>query len=211
MTFSGSACKFGLFILCRLHQRWDDETERRNVLAEKHRRGRAARLVKAMKETRRKWSSDVGTKRSKHLHHSRPSKKRKVTEPEKGKNVNARGKASIPRCANASNNHQATSLVTQVKKKQNSRCRASNSSYSHRRPVHLTRDIGATDHSYVGSVLNPFQSQTTFHHRIAPPQFARRDMGSSSASVRSLPFRPYIDAATRPASQYKGFQFNHHN
>ena len=47
-------------MLSRLHQRWGDEAERRNVLAEKHRRGKAARLVKAMKETRRKWSSDVG-------------------------------------------------------------------------------------------------------------------------------------------------------
>ncbi|XVE82756.1 hypothetical protein DITRI_Ditri16bG0031300 [Diplodiscus trichospermus] len=85
-----------LYKLKTYRQLWDDEAERRNVLAEKHRRGRAARLVKAMKEMRRKWSSDVGTKRQKHLHHSRPSKKRKAIEPEKGKIVNARAKGSIP-------------------------------------------------------------------------------------------------------------------
>ncbi|XWS45295.1 hypothetical protein CRYUN_Cryun15aG0124500 [Craigia yunnanensis] len=200
-----------LYKLKTYRQRWGDEVERRNVLAEKHRRGKAARLVKAMKETRRKWSTDVGTKRQKHLHHSRPSKKRKATEPEKGKIVNARGKASVPRCANMSNNYQVTSLVRQVKKKQNSRLRASNSSYSHRRPVHLTEDIGATHHSYAGPVLNPYQSQTTFHHLGAPHLFASNDMGSSSAMVRSLPFRPYIDAWTIPASQHQGFQFSHHN
>ncbi|XVF59469.1 hypothetical protein PTKIN_Ptkin07bG0278500 [Pterospermum kingtungense] len=199
-----------LYKLKTYRQRWSDEAERRDVLAEKHRRGRAARLVKAMKETR-KWSPDIGTKRPKHLHLSKPLKKRKASEPEKGKIVNARGKASIPRCANVINNHQATSLVRQVKKKQNSRFRGSNSSYSHRRPVHLTRDIGVTHHPYARPVLNPFQSQTIFHRWRPSSQFASCDMGSTSARERSLPFRPHIDACTTPASQYQGFQFSHRN
>ncbi|XVE82754.1 hypothetical protein DITRI_Ditri16bG0031300 [Diplodiscus trichospermus] len=199
-----------LYKLKTYRQLWDDEAERRNVLAEKHRRGRAARLVKAMKEMRRKWSSDVGTKRQKHLHHSRPSKKRKAIEPEKGKIVNARAKGSIPRCANMSNNYQATSLVRQVKKKPNSSLRPSNSCYSHRRPLDLAKDVGADHHSYAGPVLNPYQSQTTFYHRSASSQFVSGYVGSTSAEVRPLPFRPDIDASTVPASQYLGFRFNHH-
>ncbi|XP_022739335.1 uncharacterized protein LOC111291702 isoform X1 [Durio zibethinus] len=230
-----------LYKLKTYRQRWSSEAERRNVLAEKHRRGKAARLVKAMKETR-KWST-IGTKHQKHLHQSRPSKKRKATEPERGKIDNARGKASIPRCANISNNYQANSFagmknqnsrlrvsntsyshqkpvhLTEVigftrhsyagMKKQNSRLRISNTCYSHKKPVHLTEDIGASQHSYAGPVLNSYQSQTNFHQRSASPQFTSYDMGSTSTMVRSLPFRPYIDLWTIPASQYQGF--NHHN
>ncbi|XVF17726.1 hypothetical protein REPUB_Repub10bG0148500 [Reevesia pubescens] len=170
-----------LYKLKTYRQRWTDEAERKNVLAEKHRRGKAARLVKAMKETRMKWSTDVGRKRQKHLHQSRPSKKRKATEPVRGKIDNAQGKASIPRCVNMSNKYQATSLVRQVKKKKNSRLRVSNSSYSHRRPIHLTEDKGATGHSY------------------------------ASTRVRSFPFRPYIDPRTIPASQYQGFNHHNYS
>ncbi|EOX91349.1 SAP domain-containing protein, putative isoform 1 [Theobroma cacao] len=196
-----------LYKLKAYRQRWSDEAERRNVLAEKHRRGKAARLVKAMKKSKKKWTKDVGTKHQKHLHHSQPSKKRKATEQEKGKIVNAQGKASIPRRANMSKNYQATSLVGQVKKKQNSRLRVSNSSYSHRKPVHFTENKGATCHSYAGPVLNPYKSQ----HRNAPLHFASYDMGSTSTMVRSLPFRPYVDEWTVPASQYQGFNFNNHS
>ncbi|OMP02068.1 hypothetical protein COLO4_11378 [Corchorus olitorius] len=49
-----------LYKLKTYRQRWSDEAERRKVLAEKHRRGDAARLVKAMNQARRNWSTDVG-------------------------------------------------------------------------------------------------------------------------------------------------------
>ncbi|XP_021300748.1 zinc finger CCCH domain-containing protein 62 isoform X2 [Herrania umbratica] len=208
-----------LYKLKTYRQRWSDEAERRNVLAEKHRRGKAARLVKAMKKSNKKWTKDAGTKQQKHLHHSQPLKKRKATEQEKGKIVNAQGKASIPRRANMSKNYQATSLVGQVKKKQNSRLRVSKSSYSHRKPVSFTENKGATCHSYGGPVPNPYRSQTKCQHRNAtkcqhrnaPLHFASYDMGSTSTMVRSLPFRPYVDEWTVPASQYQGFNFNNHS
>ncbi|KAL4376500.1 hypothetical protein GQ457_02G007740 [Hibiscus cannabinus] len=72
-----------LYKLRTHRQRWCDEAERRNVLAEKHKRGKAARLVKAM-ESIRKWSADVGTKHPRRSHQSRPSE-----------NIRALGRAKI--------------------------------------------------------------------------------------------------------------------
>ncbi|KAK9038778.1 hypothetical protein V6N11_023632 [Hibiscus sabdariffa] len=72
-----------LYKLRTYRQRWCDEAERRNVLAEKHKRGKAARLVKAM-ESIRKWSADVGTKHPRRSHQSRPSE-----------NIRALGRAKI--------------------------------------------------------------------------------------------------------------------
>ncbi|TYI50070.1 hypothetical protein E1A91_D12G076900v1 [Gossypium mustelinum] len=109
-----------LYKLKTYRQHWSDEAERKHVLAEKHKRGNAARLVKAMKRTR-KWSTDVGTKCQKHSHQSRPSKKRKTTEPDRGKINNPRRKTPIPRCPSMGNNYQVSSPVGKVKKKQNSR------------------------------------------------------------------------------------------
>ncbi|TYI50069.1 hypothetical protein E1A91_D12G076900v1 [Gossypium mustelinum] len=108
-----------LYKLKTYRQHWSDEAERKHVLAEKHKRGNAARLVKAMKRTR-KWSTDVGTKCQKHSHQSRPSKKRKTTEPDRGKINNPRRKTPIPRCPSMGNNYQVSSPVGKVKKKQNS-------------------------------------------------------------------------------------------
>ncbi|PPD81356.1 hypothetical protein GOBAR_DD21715 [Gossypium barbadense] len=183
---------------------WSDEAERKHVLAEKHKRGNAARLVKAMKRTR-KWSTDVGTKCQKHSHQSRPSKKRKTTEPDRGKINNPRRKTPIPRCPSMGNNYQVSSPVGKVKKKQNSRLRVSNTSYSYEKPVHFAKDTGAFHHSYAGTILNPYQPQRNFNHQSAPHGFSSYNIGSTSTMVRSLPFRPYVDPWTIPASQNQQF------
>ncbi|OMO56733.1 hypothetical protein CCACVL1_26331 [Corchorus capsularis] len=200
-----------LYKLKTYRQRWSDEAERRKVLAEKHRRGDAARLVKTMNQARRNWSTDVGAKRKMHLCNSRPLKKRKPTEPEKGKLVNTRGKASIPRHANMSNKFQATSQGRQVNKKQKSRSRVSNSSYSHQKPVHLSEGVGAAHYSCADPVPSRYHSETRSNHRSTPVQFASYNMGSTSSMVRPLPFRPYIDSWTRPSAQYRESKFNHHS
>ncbi|MBA0804779.1 hypothetical protein Gohar_004346 [Gossypium harknessii] len=183
---------------------WSDEAERKHVLAEKHKRGNAARLVKAMKRTR-KWSTDVGTKCQKHSHQSRPSKKRKTTEPDRVKINNPRRKTPIPRCPSMGNNYQVSSPVGKVKKKQNSRLRVSNTSYSYEKPVHFAKDTGAFHHSYAGTILNPYQPQRNFNHQSAPHGFSSYNIGSTSTMVRSLPFRPYVDPWTIPASQNQQF------
>ncbi|TYH95016.1 hypothetical protein ES332_A12G078800v1 [Gossypium tomentosum] len=179
-------------------------SRRKHILSEKHKRGNAARLVKAMKITR-KWSTDVGTKRQKHSHQSRPLKKRKTTEPDRGKINNPRRKTPIPRCPSMGNNYQVSSPVGKVKKKQNSRFRVSNTSYSYEKPVHFAEDTGAFHHSYAGTILNPYQPQRNFNHRSAPHGFASYNIGSTSTMVRSLSFRPYVDPWTIPASQNQQF------
>ncbi|KAL1134035.1 hypothetical protein V6Z11_A12G079900 [Gossypium hirsutum] len=168
-----------LYKLKTYRQHWSDEAERKHVLSEKHKRGNAARLVKAMKITR-KWSTDVGTKRQKHSHQSRPLKKRKTTEPDRGKINNPRRKTPIPRCPSMGNNYQVSSPVGKVKKKQNSRFRVSNTSYSYEKPVHFAEDTGAFHHSYAGTILNPYQPQRNFNHRSAPHGFASYNIGSTS-------------------------------
>ncbi|GMJ07981.1 hypothetical protein HRI_004467300 [Hibiscus trionum] len=195
-----------LYRLRTYRQRWSDEAERRNVLAEKHKRGDAARLVKAMKRMR-KWSAepDTGTKLQNHSHQSRPSKKRKTAEPESGKIGKAQGKASIPRFGNTGNNYQVSSPVGHVKKKRKSRF---NTSSSHGRPVHFTEDVGAVRHVNAGPVLNSYQPQRNFFYRSAPHQFPGYDITTTSTMVRSLPSRPYIDPWTLPTSQYQGYS-NH--
>ncbi|MBA0833903.1 hypothetical protein Goarm_006314 [Gossypium armourianum] len=190
---------------------WSDEAERKHVLAEKHKRGNAARLVKAMKRTR-KWSTDVGMLESEMvkvnyvsvnsisldywatgiLHHM-------------GKINNPRRKTPIPRCPSMGNNYQVSSPVGKVKKKQNSRLRVSNTSCSYEKPVHFAKDTGAFHHSYAGTILNPYQPQRNFNHQSAPHGFSSYNIGSTSTMVRSLPFRPYVDPWTIPASQNQQF------
>lgn len=121
----------------------------------------------------------LGTKRQKHSHQSRPSKKRKTTEPDRGKINNPQRKTSIPRC-------QASSPVGKVKKKQNSRLRVSNSSYSHGKPVHFAEDTGAFHHSYAGTILNPYQPQRNFNHQSAPHGFSCYNIGSTSTMVKVI-------------------------
>ncbi|GMI68847.1 hypothetical protein HRI_000554000 [Hibiscus trionum] len=151
-------------------QRWCDEAERRNVIAEKHKRGKAARLVKAM-ERIRKWSADVGIKHQKHSHQSRRSQKRKASELEKGKIDKADGKAYIPSAWNTGNMYQVSSPVGQVKKKQKSMLRVSNTSYT----VTSTGGCGSKDHLLrscprrKGATSVPSQSPTlTAHRRVRP-------------------------------------------
>ncbi|PPR90282.1 hypothetical protein GOBAR_AA30401 [Gossypium barbadense] len=203
-NFSHDGLGLFMLFLFGLLQHWSDEAERKHVLSEKHKRGNAARLVKAMKITR-KWSTDVGTKRQKHSHQSRPLKKRKTTEPDRGKINNPRRKTPIPRCPSMGNNYQVSSPVGKVKKKQNSRFRVSNTSYSYEKPVHFAEDTGAFHHSYAGTILNPYQPQRNFNHRSAPHGFASYNIGSTSTMVRSLSFRPYVDPWTIPASQNQQF------
>ncbi|XP_039003749.1 uncharacterized protein LOC120130608 [Hibiscus syriacus] len=153
--------------------------ERRNVLAEKHRRGEAVRLVRATMKGRRKQSADVGTKLQNHSHQSRPSKKRKTTEPESRMIGKTKGKASMQRFGNAGNNYRVPSSIGQVKKKQKSRLRVSNTS-SHGNPGHFTVGMSSIHHSNDGPVLNSYQPHRHFHHRSVPHQFTGYDIGTTS-------------------------------
>ncbi|GER30858.1 SAP domain-containing protein [Striga asiatica] len=73
-----------LYKMKTFRQRWKNEKERLRVLAEKHKRGAAARTIRAMRNAKavvktKNSSSQKGPKRSKHSHHIGPSGKRDNT------------------------------------------------------------------------------------------------------------------------------------
>ncbi|GLT76206.1 hypothetical protein SLA2020_478790 [Shorea laevis] len=107
-----------LYKLRTFRQRWKNEAERRKVLAEKHRRGTAARLAKAMRKTR-KPSANVGATHHKHIHHSRPSQMMKTTENERGKYVNTHRKTSTHGRVKSGVHHLCNYGVRQVNMKHN--------------------------------------------------------------------------------------------
>lgn len=73
-----------LYRMRTFRQCWHDEAERQKVLAEKHRRGDAARLERAMKKTK-KWPSNKGNKRQREFPLEGRSKMRKTSESKKGR------------------------------------------------------------------------------------------------------------------------------
>ncbi|XP_060192019.1 zinc finger CCCH domain-containing protein 62 isoform X1 [Lycium barbarum] len=90
-----------LYKLKTFRQRWKNEKERLEVLAEKHKRGEAARLIRAKRKSRsikptKASSKNQVTKHQKLDHHRRPSE---MTQPSNGKKHNCsndeRGKAMV--------------------------------------------------------------------------------------------------------------------
>lgn len=85
-----------LYKLKTFRQRWNNEGERHKILAEKHSRGTAARLVRAMKKRRkaRSGSENGGGKHQKHVCYVKPHQIRKSTAAEKGKHATRKGKGN---------------------------------------------------------------------------------------------------------------------
>ncbi|KAL0288137.1 UNVERIFIED_CONTAM: Zinc finger CCCH domain-containing protein 62 [Sesamum calycinum] len=86
-----------LYKLKTFRQRWKNEKERLEVLAEKHKRGAAARNIRAMRKAKAVMNTDKsitrkGAKNSKHFHHLGPSGARETTQMKKNC-VNEYGKA----------------------------------------------------------------------------------------------------------------------
>ncbi|KAM3363546.1 zinc finger CCCH domain-containing protein 62 [Capsicum galapagoense] len=88
-----------LYKLKTFRQRWKDEDERLEILAEKHKRGDAARSIRATRKSKsikptKVSSKNKGNKRQKLDHHSRPSEMKRTSNAKKHKySINERGKA----------------------------------------------------------------------------------------------------------------------
>ncbi|XP_059455855.1 zinc finger CCCH domain-containing protein 62-like isoform X2 [Corylus avellana] len=67
-----------LYRLRTFRQRWNNESGRVKVLAEKHKRGTAARLVRAMKNTKKREPTNGGVKHQKQFHHTREEELPKI-------------------------------------------------------------------------------------------------------------------------------------
>ncbi|GKV52725.1 hypothetical protein SLEP1_g59295 [Rubroshorea leprosula] len=170
-----------LYKLRTFRQCWKNEAERRKVLAEKHRRGTAARLVKAMRKTRKPSANVVlGATHHKHVHHSRSSQIMKTTENERGKYVNTHRKTSTHGRVKSGVHHLCNHGVRQVNMKHNGRLRASNSPLRHKTSAFLTKDMGPIHQPNADPYLNPYHSQIQFHHSSILSRFSSYDMGSTS-------------------------------
>ncbi|XP_062102082.1 zinc finger CCCH domain-containing protein 62-like [Humulus lupulus] len=89
-----------LYKMRTFRQRWSDEGLRLNVLAEKHKRGAAARLERAMKRTKN-GTANRGTKDQKKISSAGLSRKRKASETKKRRdNFDRRGKDPVGESSN---------------------------------------------------------------------------------------------------------------
>ncbi|XP_070024256.1 zinc finger CCCH domain-containing protein 62-like isoform X2 [Nicotiana sylvestris] len=90
-----------LYKLKTFRQRWKNEKERLEVLAEKHKRGEAARFIRATRKSKsikptKASSKNKGNKRQKLDHHRRPSKTIQTRKVKKHNcSIDERGKAKV--------------------------------------------------------------------------------------------------------------------
>ncbi|GAV72481.1 SAP domain-containing protein [Cephalotus follicularis] len=202
-----------LYKLKTFRQRWNNEAERVKVLDEKHERGTAARLARAMNKRKTARSRNGGAKHQKNFHRTRPSQMRTTIDGDKAKQGilhrkdTARGHEKLI-------NHQVPSLPRsprQVFMKQNAMSRTRYSP-KHQKFGHFTEDRGPTHQAYCNPQNLPHQrycnppqnpphqpyghppqnlypSQENYYYRNRPFHFSGNDMGSSSNMVRLPPSR----------------------
>ncbi|KAK9285298.1 hypothetical protein L1049_024489 [Liquidambar formosana] len=215
-----------LYRLKTFRQRWNNEAERLKVLAEKHKRGAAARLVRAMKKTKKTGSNNGGLKHQKNFHHTEPSRMKQATEGVRGKHVDGCGKAPSLGLAKSNNRHQKASPLGQVNSMKITKSTAPKSSWRHRKPAHGNKEKISTFQSYPDPAQNFYQSQMGSHHRNVPSGFSSYELGTGSTMMRLPPFRSYADSSVRlppfrsygdsymmPAPGHRGFDhsnYTHH-
>ncbi|KAM5576476.1 zinc finger CCCH domain-containing protein 62 [Rosa sericea] len=175
-----------LYKMKTFRQRWSNEAERSTVLAEKHRRGGAARLVRAMKKSK-KSTANGGMKCHNQSQFSKPNNKRKTTESERGKHT---------RSARAAPSEQMSF-------QQNARSKTSQRSSKRHKAVHPNIDRVPT----LQSQSNPricHPSQIESQHRNAPFPYASHPIGSTS-TVLEYPTATDATTFVLPASQFPSF------
>ncbi|XP_062156792.1 zinc finger CCCH domain-containing protein 62 isoform X2 [Alnus glutinosa] len=170
-----------LYKLRTFRQRWSNESERMKVLAEKHKRGTAARLVRAMKNTKKTRSTNGGVKHQKQFHHTRPSQSRKTFSPEKGKHFDRHGKATFQGHAKSRNHNQRQEAppLRQVNIRGNAILGASKPTRRHQKFAHHNDDRVPTFQSYVVDPSQIHQSQIKYQNGSLPHHLSRYDTGFS--------------------------------
>ncbi|XP_059623837.1 zinc finger CCCH domain-containing protein 62-like isoform X2 [Cornus florida] len=208
-----------LYKLKTFRQCWKNEAQRSRVLAEKHKRGAAARLKRAMKKTEGPRSTNGDVKRQKHSHHSCPSGTRQRTEPEKRKHVDGVGKASkthrqkAPQVGRVKSKQTTQSgplksrKVPQVGRVKSKQTTLSGPLKSSRHPQNLTRATRNRDSSFQLHAYPPrnfHQPQLEFHHQRPPVHLPRYEVGSASSTTWFPQHSSYMGSSAMPPSQYQG-------
>ncbi|XP_065874882.1 zinc finger CCCH domain-containing protein 62 [Euphorbia lathyris] len=200
-----------LYKLKTFRQRWKNEAERVQVLSEKHRRGTAARAVRAMKISKKKQSANrhlnEGRKQQKCSRHKRPSQAKKTAELLKGKNACGHKKNTSLKHRKVSNHHQEVSSSRQLHLKGNARSDVGqNPIWRHSKSGHMNMEMDPSLHSHAYTRQDTFPWQMEFHNQNLPSQFPRHDFGGSSTMVSPHLLRPYApDTSLMPPLQHQGF------
>ncbi|XP_058187458.1 zinc finger CCCH domain-containing protein 62-like isoform X2 [Rhododendron vialii] len=183
-----------LYKLKTFRQRWKNETERHKVLAEKHKRGAAARLVRAKMKTKKACSKN-GVKRQKRYH-----PEGKSAGLEKGKHAKGCDKAPMEH-AKSSTHRQKAPAVARANL-ENSFSSASKPSRNRPNPPHPNQYRDLTTRTCTFPPQNFHQSQMPYHHHQSSLQFP--PTGSTSSRMGFPHFRPYVDSSVMPLSQHQG-------
>ncbi|PSS30759.1 Zinc finger CCCH domain-containing protein [Actinidia chinensis var. chinensis] len=143
-------------------QEWKDETKRLKVLAEKHKRGAEARLVRAMRTTKHACLKNIGVKRQKYSHPPKPSQTGKKAEPKKARHGDGCGKSPMNhikpnnRCQDA-----PPAAITNLKMSSNTIPQSSN---KHQNLAHPNKIGDQAIHTHNFPSHNLHQSQMHFTH-----------------------------------------------
>ncbi|XP_052196227.1 zinc finger CCCH domain-containing protein 62 [Diospyros lotus] len=191
-----------LYKLKTFRQPWKNETERLRVLAEKHKRGAAARLARAERKTKTEYYKK-GFKRQKEFHHSRPSQMGKKTEPKKAKDGAGLGKAPMKHVEGDSY-HQKAPPFGRANSQKYPRSRVLKSSTKYQSFSDPYKNSGLRTNSYAYPPQNFYQferAQLMDHLPVAPFRLPSCGTGSTS---RFPQFSPYLDPSLTPTSQFQG-------
>ncbi|KAM6564382.1 hypothetical protein CsatB_024380 [Cannabis sativa] len=192
-----------LYKMRTFRQRWSDEALRLNVLAEKHKRGAAARLERAMKRTKN-GIANKGTKDQKKIPSAGPSRKRKASETMKRKdNFDSRGKTPLGESRNYNNSRQHHDSTFR-------------SSEHFREYQKFSRPFTSNFPNFQSHADPPWvndHSQIRSHYRSAPDPFSRHAWSSNPYVTMPGPQFGHFDHTfnTNHASQNPGYYFESRN
>lgn len=187
-----------LYRLKTFRQRWNNEVERQIVLDEKHKRGRAARLVRAMKKSKKKLSANGRLNEG-------SFQTRQQAEPSKGKHAYGHKRDTFQKRAKYNNHHQEVPPSRQRNSKRNiSSVVRSKTTWRNWKHEHLNVDIDPAlhPHTYIGEA--PCPSKKEYHHGSIQFQFSGHDMGSTSTMTKLPPLRPCTDPHMMTTFQHQG-------
>ncbi|XP_057969068.1 zinc finger CCCH domain-containing protein 62 isoform X2 [Malania oleifera] len=199
-----------LYKLKTFRQHWKNEAERSKVLTEKHKRGRAARLVRARKKMKKTWSASEGKKGQKHCRGSRPSQGR--PEQHKMKHADGRGKGKTLSLghANSISPCQKAPPVEQENLKHGAKYRSVKTSGRHHKHTFHYKDRVTHFQPDICRLPDIYQSHMDFHHGSAPVCFSRQELGSSYATTQPPHFRPYAGLSMMPEPRHQGLHYGSH-
>lgn len=188
-----------LYKMKTFRQRWKNEAERSIVLAEKHKRGAAARELRAMKKSKKTLCTNAGAKGQKPFHH-KSSQLNQSIEVDKGKRVHQRKNAPL-KSVRLNDRHKNSLPLGQVNMKHSTKSRPST---SYRRDQNFTQPNEVRDSTFQLYCPQDFyHSQREFQNQRALLSYPF-ERGSTSSMMRLPHSRPYVDYYTMPVSEHQG-------